>query len=290
MEDVKQQKPEDAAVVITVEDNPNKLESSDIANIIKGNSGSNVNVGNLESIIKEEVKLSDAAMDAIIEGKGVDEAIDVANNPNLQNTTQNTVTNTSDDKGIDAILASGNLDADTKSQIQKMIHDVQSIFAEEYAKKERELENKKLQEIERIRQEQENEKLSKMNEEEKKKYQEAMAAEAKELKLKFMTNRVEELETTLTNIENEKFISDKIAANPAIKKFVQKMQIKTKEDYATKIEPILDDIVRYVDYEKSNRNGNSNALRGYKSGSSVNKPVQSDEKYTNSFLSSIVMK
>lgn len=184
---------------------------------------------------------------------------------------------------------SGSLDV---GSVQGIIDNLQNMFSEAYEKKFKDLEMTQQRKLEEFKMEAEKEKISKMTEAEKKAYQTELEKQAEMAKLKFMEQRIKELEDEKKAADNRAYIQQQINLHPYTRSYIDKMNIKTKEEFKLKIEPIINDIKELEMLRTNNsRFGNANALGGFNKKSDERKDItESIKANVSSFLDQVIMR
>lgn len=276
------------ARVIEEENNKSKLDSKDIINIIKQGNLDNVNVAKYNKDETPDKEITEDLDKEIIPEKIVEKQV-IKNDTTIEKVTEEEEKN----NDVDDMFKRIGMTQEMQNEVRKMLEDIQNTYQATFDKKERELESKKFKEIEDFKKKLENDTLRALNAEEQEKYRRELQTAADKQKIDFLSKRVNELENHINEIENQKFISEKISSCPAVKPFIDKMKIKTKEEYINKIEPIIEDIKQYDDFRKNNKNGNSNAFKGYGRQSQYNSTTKTnavDKAYMSEFFKNNIMK
>lgn len=276
---------EELEIRVTEDGNGGKIESQDILNIIKKNNLDNINVAKYTG----EFELN-KVMDIQIDNKDEvvmptkEDKVEIEDVKKEEVSTKNEV---------DTMFERIGMSKEMQNEVRKMLEDIQTTFQATYDKKEREMESKKNKEIEDYKRKLESDTLRTLNAEEQERYKRDLQQAADKQKIDFLSKRVNELENHISEIENQKFISEKISSCPSVKPFIEKMKIRTKEEYINKIEPIIEDIKQYDDFKKNNKNGNSNAFKGYGRQSQYAQPNKTsvvDKAYMNEFFKNNIRK
>lgn len=279
-------------MMLEKDDNKSKLESKDILDLIKQSNADNSNVAKMMQN-NDDGDFIDDTPDEVKkeEEKEINKQPAIDLNLNLKS--EESGIDDSKKEEVDAVLKKTGISQELQEEIKKMLLDVQDTYHKAYQQKEKELIARKDKELDEFKKKVETDTLRTLSAEEQEKYKRELKAETDRQKIEFLSNRVVELENLIRDIENQKFITERISNCPAVKPFIEKMNIKTKEDYESKIEPIIDDIRQYEDFRKNNKNGNSNAFRGYgrqNKSSSKNSNATVSKDYLNGFLKQNIMK
>lgn len=181
---------------------------------------------------------------------------------------------------------------DSNEDVVNMINSLKTEYAVMYEKKVKETDEKINRMKEELEKQKEKERLAGMTESERQKYQYELDVKRLNETVELYKQRTKELETQLKKRDNEKFISEKVTESPYIKDFVDKLSISTKEDYESKIVPILEQLKNFDNLKKQNSYGNKNMFSLYQSdvGSPDKNVVNNINKIKNNYLNQIIKK
>jgi vacuolar-type H+-ATPase subunit I/STV1 len=192
------------------------------------------------------------------------------------------------------IKKSVNLNDLDSDKAKEIISEMENTIRATYEAKLREIEEKKQEEILKLKEAIEKERLSKMSDADRKKHEERLKKEADEAKMRLMEERIRELEEREKAAKNTAYINEQIQKHPYIKDAITRMNIKTKEDFDTRLAPMIDDIRDLHNYREQNyKYGNSNAygFGNYNQKSNERKDITDSIKSgVNSFLNSVIAK
>lgn len=180
-------------------------------------------------------------------------------------------------------------------ELANVLNDVQKTYQETYALRMAELERKKEEELQAMRAQIEAEKVSRMSDVERRNHEDNLKKQAEAARVKLMEERIKELEAKDLAAQNLAFINSQVQRHPYAKAYIDKMGIKTKGDYETRLVPILEELKELNHLRtKNSKYGNTNAygtLGGYNQKSSERKDITDRIKSTvPSFLDQVIMK